>query len=123
MPFDAGGLAVDLREQRSAVADLLGGQADGKRQLIDPKARIVGVGLDVPGIELRTEHAGVLAGKAVSVVQVSRQMNAVGHAVGPRMDEVEARGDSTASRPETPCDVEPGGSTLMPVSIMCVACS
>ena len=68
--FDPGALAVDLLEQRFPVADLFGGQADGERQLIDPKARIIGVGLDVPGIELHTKNAGVLAAKAVSVVQV-----------------------------------------------------
>ncbi len=96
---------------------------DGKRQLIDPKARVVRVGLDVPGIELRTEHAGVLAGKAVAVVQVGRQMNAVRHTVGPRIRRSRGPTRSTASRPETPCDVEPGGKTLMPVSIMWVACS
>ena len=87
----ARGLAVDLGEQRPAPADLLGGQTDGQRQVVDPKATLAGVLLDVPRIKLGPENAGVLAAKAVAVVQVGRQMDAAGNAILARANEVEPR--------------------------------
>ncbi len=65
----------------------------GQREAVLAEAGLVRVLLDLPGVVLRAEEAGVLAGPGQRAFhQERRQHHAAGDAVGPRTDVVQARG-------------------------------